>query len=214
MRCSELRALLWALCEGTAERASRVEAEGHLAGCEACRREKAAVERTLAALGSLSEIEPSPDFQAAVWRRIDAWEASRGGLLVGVVAAFVRRNRRLLATSLAAFAVALVGGLYALQSLVGPQTQVARTGRATGYEGVALDAVRPVAGAQGDAEPDYVLREIPYPVPLAGLPAEGSAGTIYTRYPTRDLTPPGGLPMPTYVYQPVVTPVSGSEPVF
>jgi anti-sigma factor RsiW len=217
MSCKQVRELLWALLEGTVGQGDRSALEDHLRTCPACRGERAAAERTLAAMRGLPRIEPAADFQARLWRRVDDWETGRVPLW-RVALGFAQRNRRVLATSLVAFAVALVGGLYVINGVLEPGgqpgAQIAERRAASGYEGVGLNAARSVAVSQPEVKPDYVLREIPYSAPLATLSRGDVRDTVYTRYPTRDLTPPGGLPMPTYVYEPVVTPVTGTEPVF
>ena len=65
-----------------------------------------------------------------------------------------------------------------------------------------------------EVKPDYVLREIPYSAPLCHAVARRCPR--YHLYALSDERPhaPGGLPVPTYVYEPVVTPVTGTEPVF
>ena len=216
MNCKEVRAQLWALVEGQAGQRELAALEDHLKACPACRGERLAVEGTLAAMRGLPQVEPAAGFQAGVWAKIDAWETGRlpfWRLALG----FAQRNRRVLATSLVAFAVALVGGLYVMNGVVGPGGpggQIADRGSATPYEGVGLKAAGSVAASGAQMKPDYVLREIPYSAPLTTLSRGGVPDTIYTRYPTRNLTPPGGLPMPTYVYEPVVNPVTVTEPVF
>ena len=213
MNCRQVRELLWALCEGLVDQGGRAALEDHLRACPACRAERAGVERTFAAMRGLPQIEPAADFQARLWKRIDAWETGRVPFWRAAFG-FAQRNRRVLATSLAAFTVALVGGLYVISGVLGPSERLAERLPATGYEGVGMKAARSVAAGEPEVKPDYVLREIPYSAPLATLSRGGTPDTVYTRYPTRDLTPPGGLPMPTYVYEPVVTPVTGTEPVF
>jgi anti-sigma factor RsiW len=213
MNCKQVREFLWALCEGPVDQGRRTALEDHLKTCPACRRERAAIERTFTAMRGLPQIEPAADFQARLWGKIDAWEAGRFPFW-RVALGFAQRNRRVLATSLVAFAVALVGGLYMINGVLGPSGQLAERQPATDYEGVGLNAARSVAASESEVKPDYVLREIPYSAPLATLSRGDAPDTVYTRYPTRDLTPPGGSLMPTYVYEPVMSPVTVTEPVF
>lgn len=217
MNCKEARALLWSLCEAMVDQPQRSALEDHLKVCPLCRSERSAIERTLGMMRDLPQVEPRADFRAAVWARIDAWEAGRvpwWEVALGGVGGFIRRNRRLLGTSVAAFAIALVGGLYVINGMLPPGGRMADHSAPTGYEGVGLKAAGATAASEPRVRPDYVLREIPYSAPLATLSRGETGDTIYTRYPTRNLTPPGGLPAPTYVYEPVVTPVAGTEPVF
>jgi hypothetical protein len=161
----------------------------------------------------LAQVEPSPGFEARLWQRIGAWETRRRTVWLTVFAAFLARNRRLVAASVLVFAVALFSGLYTMRSMVGGSQRVAK-GASTGYEGVGLTEGRQLAASGSDVRQDFVLREIPYSAPVLTVSNKDNPDTIYTRFPTRDLTPPRGSAGDNYVYEPVVTPVSGSEPVF
>jgi hypothetical protein len=209
MDCKHIDELLWALCEGSLDERERRLAEEHLAGCPGCARARARAEGVLMAMRSVGEIEPSADFAGRLWGRIDAWEAKRG-FWPAVWAGFVWRNRWVAAVSVAAFAVALVGGLYFMRSATGPEM------RATGYEGIAERVASP-AGDRDGLKPDFVLRDFPYRTPVSTVSARSLSDrpdTVYVDYPTRYLTPRVGLPGSNYVYESVVTPVSEGEPIF
>ena len=210
MKCKAVRELLWDLCEGSlAGEKARSVAE-HLDVCPDCARARSEVRAALVAMRSLPEIEPGSDFQARVWQRIDAWEAKRRSFWRGVLAGFVYRNRKVLATSAVAFIVALVGGVYVIKTFVGPETRMAAEPRGS-YEGIADDVRSPAASGQQGMGQDFVLREIPYRAPVVTVSGGGVPDTIYTRFPTRELAPPRG---DTYVFEPVMTPVSVGEPVY
>jgi len=213
MNCKSVEDLLWSLCEGSLGEDSARSVEEHLAICRGCNRARDRVQSTLAAMRGVGEIEPSADFQARLWQRIDAWETRRRVFWVTVWAGFIARNRRLLATSGVAFAVALLGGLYAMKSMVGPDHRVAKES-ASSYEGVGLTEARSPSVAQNDVRQDFVLREIPYSDPVLTVTDKDGQDTVYVHFPTRDLTPPRGVVGNNFVYQPVVTPVSEGEPIF
>jgi hypothetical protein len=168
------------------------------------------------------EIEPSRDFAARLWQRIDAWETGRRALWTKLLAGFFARNRRLVVTSAVTFAVALAGGLYIMKGVVGPDMAARQTAAVdrgtTSYEGVGLATARPEAGAPSglrqDYVQDYVLREIPYSAPVLRVSDSNTGDTIYVRFPTREIAPPRGMAGDNYIYQPVTTPVSESEPIF
>jgi len=213
MTCKTIRELLWDLCEGSlADDKARSVAE-HLDVCPDCARARSEVEAALVAMRSLPEIEPGADFQTGVWQRIDAWEAKKQGFWRGVLAGFVYRNRKVLATSAVAFVVALVGGVYVLKTLVGPDTRMAVEPR-TSYEGIAAGVRSPATSSQQGVGQDFVLREIPYRAPVVTVSGGANPDTIYTRFPTRELVPPGMSRGDTYVFEPVMTPVSVGEPVY
>ena len=213
MNCEKTQELLWALCEGTLDRDTAGALNEHLRLCGSCRRELAGVRQTLGALKAVGTIEPRADFQERLCQRIDAWEARRGATWLTVVGSFVRGNRRLLATSTMAFALALFGGLYLIHNALGPgpvltqqaATPPARTPEGTGYEGIV-----PVTGT----DQNFVMREIPYQSQLVTVIRKEGADTIYTRFPTREITPPRGLVPDNYIDGPAVTPVSTAEPIY
>lgn len=223
MNCKKVEDLLWSLCEGSLAEDSARSVREHLSSCAQCSRARAQIQSTLAAMRGIGEgvgeIEPGRDFEARLRQRIDAWETGRRAFWITVWAGFLARNRRLLVTSGVAFAVALVGGLYVMRDVVGPDQRMAKEGAvsnqgATSYEGVGLTGTGSGSVAQGSVRQDYVLREIPYSVPVLTVSDEDNPDTIYVRFPTRDLAPPRGVAGDNYIYQPVVTPVSEGEPIF
>ncbi len=218
MDCKHAQELLWAFCEGSLDRGATSSVEEHLGCCPVCRKERAEVEGTLRAMHAVGTIEPSADFHESLWQRIDAWEASRQALWLTLVAGFVRRNRRILATSCIAFGVALFGGLYILHNAFGPEaTLTERT--ATGPEAARPEGTRSMVAMEGGAgqapvRQDYIIRDIPYEGQFVTITRKDSPDTVYTRFPTRDLTPSRDLQPDNYIFEPVVTPVPASEPIF
>jgi anti-sigma factor RsiW len=98
MSCA--REELTALCDGALDAEARRRVEEHLAGCAACRAERARIERALALLARLPPApEPSPTFEQRFLARL-ARERSEGGLR--------RRLRWRLLVPLAAGAAAAV----------------------------------------------------------------------------------------------------------
>ena len=213
MTCKTIRDLLWGLCEGSLDEDTARSVAEHLDACMDCSKARSQIEAALVAMRSMPEVEPSADFQARLWQRIDAWEQKRHGLWRGILAGFVYRNRKVLATSAVVFVVALAGGVYVIKTLVGPETRVAVEPR-TGYEGIATEVRAPETGDQQSMGQDFVLREIPYRAPVVAVSGRGVSDTIYTRFPTRELAPPGITPRDTYVLEPVMTPVSVGEPIY
>lgn len=187
MNCREVEELLGAFCEGSLEDDSRGQVDDHLAGCAECRREKQVVTRTLDALHAFERIEPSEDFSARLWQRIDQLETTRRALWLTAVAAFVRRNRRSVAACATVFVISLLGGVMFLQHMVtGPALQVAEE--------------------PGSAE-NFVLREIPQPV-------AATADTFFTRFVTGDRPGQMSFQPEDYVFKPVIKPVSTASPAF
>lgn len=212
MNCNKTQELLWALCEGALDRDTAEALNGHVRSCESCRRELAGVRQTLGALKMAATIEPRADFQERLRQRIDAWEARRQVWWLTVVGAFVRRNRRLLATSAMAFVLALSGGLYVLHNALAPGPvliQQAATPPSAPSEGTGYEGIVPVAANQ-----NFVMREIPYQSQMVTIIRKEGADTVYTRFPTREITPPRGLVRDNYIDGPAVTPVSTSEPIY
>ena len=225
MNCERVQEMLWAFCEGALDGDRARGVEEHLGRCVACRSEMAGVRATLGALklaGAASTIEPRADFQDRLRRKIDAWE-ERGRIgWLAMAGGFVRRNRRLLGTSSAAFVLALVGGLYVLGNMLGPAAIVDRgtgeptvaTTRGTGYEGIVPVSDRGSVAAQPGINQNFVMREIPYDARMVVVTGEEGADTVYIRFPTPEVTPPRGLQRDNYIYDPAVTPVSTSEPIY
>lgn len=221
MNCDKTQELLWAFCEGALDEPDSSCVEDHVRSCAACRREVAAVRETLSALKMVGTIEPRADFQERLRQKIDAWETRRQVLWLTLVGSFLRRNRRLLATSTMAFALALFGGLYLVHNVLGPAAVPTRmtatvpgaTSEGTGYEGIVPIAGAPSATEPG-ARPNFVMREIPYDSQMVIVTRKTGADTVYIRFPTREMTPLRGLGRDNYIYDPAVTPVSTSEPIY
>jgi len=229
MNCDELKEIIWAATEGALDRDAVSGVEDHLKSCASCRREVAAARRTLQAiknLGTVGAIEPRDDFQERLRQQVDAWEARRQMPWLAIVGGFLSRNRRLVATSGVAFVVALFGGLYLLQSTVGPSSvPVERIASApaatsegvekgTGYEGIVPVTGLARTGSQPAAGQNFVMREIPYDTRMVVIARPEGPETVYVRFPTREMTAPRGLQRDNFMLGPGVTPVSTSEPIY
>lgn len=187
MNCEQVIELLGAFCEGSLDQKSASRIKAHLKDCSRCRREKRAIESTLRALSMFERIEPSEDFSTRLWQRIDQFEASRRVLFLTAVAAFLRRNRRVLVTSCLVFTVSLVSSVFVLRQWVAsPDVQVAERPSLT--EG-------------------FVIREIPQTV----LATEDTVETDFAigERPVRTVGR-----SENYAFTPVVQPVSNVEPAF
>jgi anti-sigma factor RsiW len=187
MNCRDVDELLGAFCEGSLEDDSRRQVVDHLTGCAGCRKEKEVVARTLEALHGFERIEPSEDFSARLWQRIDQLETTRRALWLTAVAAFVRQNRRSVAACAMVFVISLLGGVMFLQHMVtGPALQVAEE--------------------PGRAE-NFVLREIPQ---TDAAPPD----TFFMHFVTGDRPGQTTYQPEDYVFKPVVKPVSTASPAF
>lgn len=220
MNCEKTRELLWAFYEGGLGPARSSGVEEHLGSCGACRQELAAIRQTVSAL-KLVSIEPRPGFEERLRHKIDAWEERRQVSWVAVLAGLVRRNRRLLATSGVAFAVALFGGMYLLHNAFGPGSVPAEmtakaplpSSQGTGYEGIVPVTVTPGAAENGGSQ-DFVMREIPYGMQRVIISRPDGPDTVYVRFPAREVAPPRSLGRDNYIYSPSVTPVSTEQPIY
>jgi hypothetical protein len=192
MKCNQVEELLWALCEGVLDKDRVYDIEGHLSSCQRCRTARQQISRTMEAVRCFGSIEPRGDFRIRLWERIDAWEASRQVLWLGLIASFVRRNRRVIATCCLVFTISLFGGIFALRNLTRESAQIAES--------------------PGFTE-DYAIRDIE-PTPFVSVSSEGRADTFYTRFVTREFAVPPGPHTENYVFEPVVAPVSGDVPAF
>jgi hypothetical protein len=225
MNCDRTQDLIWAFCEGALARDVSSRVEDHIRACAACRREVAAARETLEALKTIrtvGAIEPRDDFAECLRQKVDAWEARRKMPWLAIAGGFLSRNRRLLATSGMAFVVALFGGLYLLHNTFGPgpvpttrtASAPAATSEGTGYEGIVPVAVLEGTATQLGATPNFVMREIPYDSRMVIINRPDGADTVYIRFPSREMTPPGGLQRDNYIFDRGVTPVSTSEPIY
>jgi anti-sigma factor RsiW len=182
MKCKQVRELLGAYCarELDGERTGMVKQ--HLSSCAECERECRKMAMVMNALGNFETIEPSAGFRAGVWERIEEFEARRRVFWLAAFAGLLVRNRRLVATACVVFAVALVGGVYWLQHMAG----------GPGVE---------VAGERGQVTEGFVMREIPQQM-------ETASDTVYTHFVTGDRPVDLTSQPQTYIYNPVVRPVS------
>jgi hypothetical protein len=75
--CEVMAAELVAYLDGEQPEADRARIEGHVATCLTCRREMDRIGKVNALLRSLPRIEPSADFDARMWQRLEAETARR-----------------------------------------------------------------------------------------------------------------------------------------
>jgi len=73
--CESFAEELVAYLDGEHTESERVRVESHLGTCLSCRREVERLRRLQALLGGLRPIEPSAEFEAQMWRRLDAMPA-------------------------------------------------------------------------------------------------------------------------------------------
>jgi hypothetical protein len=142
----------------------------------------------MGALGNFESIEPSADFRARVWEKIEEFEARKRVFWLAAFAGLLRRNRRLVVTGCVVFAVSLLAGVYSLQHMGG----------------------RPGVEVAGEPEPvpeGFVMREIPQQLEMA-------SDTVYTHFVTGDRPVHLTSQPQTYVYNPVVRPVAGPKLTF
>jgi hypothetical protein len=187
MDCKRVEDLLGSICEGTLEGDLAGEVRRHIEACAHCASEKLAVVRTMEALRAFDRIEPSDDFSSRLWFRIDQLETSRSALWLTAIAAFVRRNRRVLVTCCTVFVVSLLGGVFMLRNMVG----------GPGVE---------MAERAGPVE-SFVIREIPQPV-------AATQDTFFMHFVTGDRPAQPSGQAEDYVFRPVVKPVSDVGPAF
>jgi anti-sigma factor RsiW len=188
MKCEHLRDLLGAYCAGEIEGDEAAEMKRHLAECSGCEAEHRKMALVLKALGDFETIEPSAEFAAGVWQKIDEFEARKRVFWLTAFAGLLARNRRLVVTGCVVFAVSLLAGIYGIHQMAGgPPVEVATEDAAVSNR--------------------FVMREIPQGTGLA-------SDTVYTHFVTGDrpvhLTSQPG----TYVYTPGVRPVSDGQITF
>jgi anti-sigma factor RsiW len=188
MKCENVRDLLGAYCAGELDAEERASVGRHLLGCAACEKEHRKMAVVINALGGFEAIEPSAGFMAGVWERIDAYEARRRVFWVTAFAAFLARNRRLVATGGVAFAISLLAGIYGVRHMTGmPAVEV---------------ATQPSMVSEG-----FVMREIPQR-------AEPAADTVYTHFVTGDRPVQLTSQPQTYIYNQVGRPTSEAKVTF
>jgi hypothetical protein len=142
----------------------------------------------MSVLGNFETIEPSANFRAKVWERIDEFEARKRVLWLTAFAALLSRNRRLVVTGCVVFAVSLLAGVYAIQYM----------GGAPGVE---------MAAREDAVSESFVMREIP---PGMGI----SSDTVYTHFVTGDRPVHLTSQPQTYVYTPVGKPAQDVQLTF
>lgn len=75
--CESMAAELVAYLDGEQPETDRARIDAHVATCLTCRREMDRIGKVNALLRSLPRIEPSADFDARMWQRLEAETASR-----------------------------------------------------------------------------------------------------------------------------------------
>ena len=75
--CDAIAEELVAFLDGEVTEAERVRIEAHTATCLTCRREMDRIGKMNALLTALPRIEPSPEFEASMWQRLEAEIAPR-----------------------------------------------------------------------------------------------------------------------------------------
>jgi len=187
MKCEEVLGVLDLFCEGSLDAGTAGLVEQHLAGCAACRAERHQLARTLRALKLVETVEPGPDFSARLRERIDALEAPKRAFWFAAVAAFMGRNRRVLAASCAVFVITLVSSILVLQHVTGvPEVQVAE---------------------ETPAADGFLIREIAQPVGTG-------MDTVDVHFVTGDRPIDGLFEPDDYTFTPVIAPVSDVDPAF
>jgi anti-sigma factor RsiW len=199
MNCRQVTERLGAYCAGELTEEVVRNLDMHLASCPRCMREKQAMARVMGALGGFERIEPREDFSVRLWQRIDEWEARKRVFWLAALAGFVRRHRRVLATSCAVFVVSLLASVFVLQQMsTGPQVQVAARGGRS--EPISVSLAEPLSES-------FVMREIPRRI-------EAAPDSVYMHFVTGDRPVYPGQLLDDYIYRPVVKPVSGTVGTF
>lgn len=81
MRCDDVRIKLSGYLDGEVSSEEKKAVEGHLSGCEACRRALSELEKTVGCLRAVGEVEPPPWFTQKVMQRVREESAKKTGLL-------------------------------------------------------------------------------------------------------------------------------------
>jgi predicted anti-sigma-YlaC factor YlaD len=135
--CAQARKAIQEQLDGTAEARLVTWLDEHLAGCRSCRMEQAWLGATVTSLGTLTQIEPEPDFVSGVLRKCQTARAHRerrlawpAGVLVTLTAALVLLGVRALDLSAAGEALRqLAQGVGAsLRPLAAATTSMALSG--------------------------------------------------------------------------------------
>lgn len=120
MRCERAQELFSEYCEGSIQAAMRVPLESHLSGCAGCRDEVEGLRAVWSILDAAPVLEAPAGFRAAVWQRIEGFEADRRNrnriqkLFPNWKTAFVRRPLAWVAAAavLLAFSGFVIPGQY------------------------------------------------------------------------------------------------------
>jgi len=207
--CDELRGLLidHVLGQSVGEEAVRIA--GHLAACEACRGEEAALRSTVGLLRSGPLALPTPEFRKSLAQRLDAVErrerhvARRRGR-TAAEAGLTLFRLRLLRSPAARIKVAaallpfvLGGGWW----LVHSTRPAERDDDKLIHVGPPKDRNAPplVDGSGGRGVPDRLQ---PPPAPPSGDPGEASSKSIVDQLVNGDSSPLDGLPVPAPIEEP------------
>ena len=188
MKCEQVRDVLGAYCAGELDGVRMDEIRQHLSSCAGCEREHREMVQVMNALGNFEFIEPSAGFRAGVWEKIEEFEARKRVFWLAAFAGLLARNRRLVATGCAVFAISLLAAVYGLQQMAG----------GPGIE---------VAAEQAPVSEGFVMREIPQQMEIA-------SDTVYTHFVTGDRPVHLTSQPRTYVYNPVVRPASDAKLTF
>ena len=188
MKCEQVHDLLGAYCAGELDDEQMKHVREHLTSCRECEREHREMATVMEALGNFEVIEPSVDFRARVWDRIDEFEARKRVFWVAAFAGLLARNRRLVVTGCLVFVVSLVAAMLTLQQIGG-------------------GPVMEMADEGGIVSEGFVMREIPQTTGLA-------SDTVYTHFVTGDRPVHLTSQPQNYVYKPVVRPASGPKLTF
>ena len=75
MRCKEVKKRLHAYLDNEIDGSQKARIQEHLGHCSNCAKETHLLSRTSHALKVWRDVEPSDDFGATFWRKVDAQEA-------------------------------------------------------------------------------------------------------------------------------------------
>jgi hypothetical protein len=160
MKCEDVRDYLGAYCAGELDSEQTAAIGLHISKCPACEREHRRMATVMRALTDFEEIEPSIEFRYRLWSKIEAYEAGKRALWVTALAGLLARNRRLVVTACAVFAISLFAGIYGVRNMRG---------------GAPMSVAKQETGLT-DA---YVIREIPEGTQVG-------SDTVYTHFVTGD----------------------------
>ncbi len=201
MKCSQVIENLGSYCRHELADREAHAIEEHIASCPQCMKEHRLMARVMSALGELEPVEPREDFSLRLSERIDDWEARKRVFWLGALAAFIRSNRRVLATAATVFVFSLLTSVFVIQRM-GPGEDARLEERMASPAGITGER-----GYTGDVVEGFAMREIPQP-------ASTTSDSVYMHYVTGDRPAYPGEEFEDYVYRPVVRTVSGSGQTF